>query len=34
VVSGGPIVAEQAVYWQRDGANFWRGGSATLGIAR
>jgi hypothetical protein len=34
VVSGGPIVAEQAVYWQRDGSNFWRGGSATLGIAR
>jgi hypothetical protein len=34
VIEGGPIVAEQAVYWQRDGSNFWRGGSATLGIPR
>ena len=34
VVSGGPVVAEQAIYWQRDGSNFWRSGSATFGIPR
>lgn len=26
------FVAEHAIYWQRDGANYWRGGSASLGI--
>ncbi len=34
VVEGGPIVAEQALYWQRDGSNFWRSGSASFGIPR
>jgi hypothetical protein len=34
VIEGGPIVAEQALYWQRDGANFWRSGSAAFGIPR
>ena len=32
VVNGDPIVAEEAIYWQRDGANFWRAGSASFGI--
>ena len=34
VVEGGPIAAEQAIYWQRDGSNFWRSGSASFGIPR
>jgi len=34
VLSGDPIVAEEALYWQRDGANFWRGGSAAFGTPR
>jgi hypothetical protein len=34
VIDGGPIVAEQAIYFQRDGTNFWRGGSALLGLPR
>ena len=32
VLSGDPVVAEQALYWQWDGVNFWRGGSAAFGI--
>jgi hypothetical protein len=33
VLSGDPVVAEEAMYWQWDGAtNFWRSGSATFGI--
>ncbi len=32
VLSGDPVVAEEAIYWQRDGANFWRAGSAAFGI--
>jgi hypothetical protein len=32
VLSGDPIVAEEAMYWQWDGANFWRSGSAAFGI--
>ncbi|HWJ55846.1 MAG TPA: hypothetical protein VNR90_06495, partial [Vicinamibacterales bacterium] len=34
VFTGPPIVAEHAIYWQRDGANFWRGGSAAFGTPR
>ena len=34
VFSGPPIVAEHAVYWQRDGSNFWRAGSAAFGTPR
>lgn len=34
VLSGPGIVAEHAIYWQRDGANYWRGGSAAFGIPR
>jgi hypothetical protein len=34
VVEGGPIVAEQAIYWQRDGSNYWRSGSALFGVPR
>ena len=29
-----PIVAEHAIYWQPDGANYWRGGSGGFGIPR
>jgi hypothetical protein len=32
VLSGDPVVAEEALYWHWDGANFWRGGSAAFGI--
>ena len=32
VLSGDPVVAEEALYWNWDGANFWRGGSAAFGI--
>ena len=33
VLSGDPVVAEEAMYWQWDGAtNFWRSGAATFGI--
>jgi hypothetical protein len=34
VFSGAPIVAEHAIYWQRDGSNYWRGGSAAFGTPR
>ncbi len=34
VVSGDPVVAEEALYWHWDGVNFWRGGSAAFGIPR
>jgi hypothetical protein len=34
VVEGGSIVAEEALYWQRDGANYWRSGSASFGTPR
>jgi hypothetical protein len=34
VVEGGAIVAEQAVYWQRAGSDYWRSGSASFGISR
>ncbi len=34
VVAGSPIFAEEAIYWQRDGSNFWRSGSASFGIPR
>jgi hypothetical protein len=34
VVSGDPIVAEESLYWNWDGPNFWRGGSAAFGIPR
>jgi hypothetical protein len=34
VIQGAPIVAEQAIYRQRDGSNFWRSGSASFGIPR
>ena len=29
-----PILAEHVLYWQRDGANYWRGGSGGFGIPR
>ena len=29
-----PIAVEHALYWQRDGTNFWRGGSGSFGIRR
>ncbi len=29
-----PILAEHALYWQPDGANYWRGGSGSFGIPR
>jgi hypothetical protein len=32
VLSGDPVVAEEALYWNWDGVNFWRGGSAAFGI--
>jgi hypothetical protein len=32
VVSGDPVVAEEAIYWQRAGADFWRAGAAFFGI--
>jgi hypothetical protein len=32
VVSGDPVVAEEALYWNFDGGNFWRAGSAAFGI--
>lgn len=35
VVTFGPdqkLVVEHAIYWQRDGMNYWRGGSAAFGI--
>ena len=31
VWSGAAIVAEHAVYWQRDGSNYWRAGTAAFG---
>jgi len=34
VRAGSPIVAEHAVYWLRDGTNFWRGGAAAFGTPR
>ena len=34
VVSGDPVVAEEALYWNWDGPNFWRSGSAAFGIPR
>ncbi len=34
VFAGPPIVAEHAIYWQRDGSNFWRAGSAAFGTPR
>ena len=32
VLSGDPVVAEESLYWNWDGPNFWRGGSAAFGI--
>ena len=32
VLSGDPVVAEEALYWNWDGANFWRSGMAAFGI--
>jgi hypothetical protein len=32
VISGDPIVAEEAIYWNPAGADFWRSGSAFFGI--
>ena len=32
VIAGDPVVAEESMYWQPDGANFWRAGSAAFGI--
>jgi hypothetical protein len=26
------VVAEEAIYWQRAGADFWRAGAAFFGI--
>jgi hypothetical protein len=34
VFSGSPIIAEHAIYWQRDGSNYWRAGSAAFGTPR
>ena len=34
VFSGPPVVAEHAIYWKRDGSNFWRAGSAAFGTPR
>jgi hypothetical protein len=34
VVGGAPVVAEHSLYWRRDGANYWRAGSAAFGIPR
>jgi hypothetical protein len=34
VYSGPSIVAEHAVYWQRDGSNYWRAGTAAFGSPR
>ncbi|MGE3843885.1 MAG: hypothetical protein AB7I50_20115 [Vicinamibacterales bacterium] len=31
---GAGVIAEHAIYWLRDGANYWRGGSAAFGIPR
>jgi hypothetical protein len=31
VFAGAPIVAEHAIYWQRDGSNYWRAGAAAFG---
>ena len=33
VLSGDPVVAEEAIYWQRDGANFWRA-ARPLSVSR
>jgi hypothetical protein len=27
-----PVIVEHAIYWRRDGANYWRGGSSAFGI--
>jgi hypothetical protein len=32
VFGAGAIVAEHAIYWKFDGANYWRAGSASAGI--
>jgi hypothetical protein len=33
VLNGGdPVVAEEALYWNWDGVNFWRSGFAAFGI--
>jgi hypothetical protein len=29
-----PIVAEHAIYWNRDGANYWRAGAGSFGIVK
>jgi hypothetical protein len=34
VFAGPPIIAEHAIYWRRDGSNFWRAGSAAFGTPR
>ena len=34
VRSGAAIVAEHSVYMQRDGANYWRAGTAAFGTPR
>jgi hypothetical protein len=34
VFAGSPIVAEHAVYWGRDGSNFWRAGATAFGTPR
>ena len=34
VNNAAPIVVEHALYWQPDGANYWRGGSGSFGIPR
>jgi hypothetical protein len=31
VAQGAGIVAEHAIYWGRDGSNFWRAGAASFG---
>jgi hypothetical protein len=31
VAQGAAIVAEHAIYWRRDGSNFWRAGAASFG---
>jgi hypothetical protein len=32
VLSGDAIIAEEAIYWNRAGADFWRAGAALFGI--
>jgi hypothetical protein len=32
VISGDAVVAEESLYWNFDGANYWRSGSAAFGI--